>query len=292
MDFKQAKINWQDILKSSDSWILYSYYNWRKLITSDNTQNMDWIHWRNVSPTYARYRVITLEWICDRLWNQTEEINNIEYLQNLFALQDDLFWLEEKELYIKDVYNKEWILNVKIKEPLDIVEWDENLPWSYYKWRVVLESTTTPVYKSLHEIMTNGSEWNFWGFVLGFELWNGFAFNEIDSIIQCSTSWNISTSARIEITAINNINQSLKITNLSDNTFFGLDIDANPWDLIVIDSSNYTATKNGKNILFWRIQGSTWQKIKKDTKFIVEDKDGWILSQDFNVKIYFKNSLL
>jgi hypothetical protein len=30
--------------------------------------------------------------------------------------------LEEKELYIKDMYDNEWVLNVKIKEPLDIVE--------------------------------------------------------------------------------------------------------------------------------------------------------------------------
>jgi hypothetical protein len=30
--------------------------------------------------------------------------------------------LEEKELYIKDMYDNEWTLKVKIKEPLEIVE--------------------------------------------------------------------------------------------------------------------------------------------------------------------------
>lgn len=292
MDIKQAKINWEDILKDSNSWILYTFYDWKKLITSDNSQNIDWVHGRNTSPTYARYRVITFEWVIDRVWNNSEELNNIDFLQRIFALQDDLFSFEKKELYIKDIYDQERTLDVKVKEPFELLEWDDDNVWSYYRWRVVLESTTTPIYKSLSEIVQNWSEWNIWGFSLGFSLWDGFSFDEIDSIIECSTSWNISTPAKIEIIAINNINKPLKIINLSDNSFFWLDIDAEAWDVIIIDSNNNTATKNGENILFWRIPGSTWQNIKKDTKFIIEDKDGGILSLDFNVKIYFKNSLL
>jgi len=171
MDFKEAKINWQDILKWTSSGIVYTFKDWRKVLTTDNSENIDWVHGRNVSPTYARVRVITLEWVSDRIWNPLEEQSSIEYLQKIFALQWALSSLEEKELYIKDLYDNEWILNVKVKEPLDIVEWDDSFVWSYWKWRVVLESTKEPIYKSLNEILNSSLEWNYGWFNLGFKLW-------------------------------------------------------------------------------------------------------------------------
>ena len=174
MDFKIAKLNWDDILKNNDSWIIYTFKDWRKLTVSDDSENIDWIHGRNVSPTYARIRIITLEWISDRVWNPLEDQNSIEYLQKIFALQWSLVSLEEKELYIKDMYDNEWTLKVKIKEPLEIVEWDESFVWSYWKWRVVLESTKEPVYKSLNEILNTSLEWNYWGFKLSYKLSNPF----------------------------------------------------------------------------------------------------------------------
>jgi len=290
MDFKIAKINWEDILKNSNSWIIYTFKDWRKLTTTDNSENIDWVHGRNVSPTYARIRVITLEWISDRVWNPLEDQNSIEYLQNIFALQWDLSSLEEKELYIKDIYDKEWTLKVKIKEPLEIVEWDESFTWSYWKWRVVLESTKEPIYKSLNEILNSSLEWHYWGFNLGLKLW--INFNKIDSIIECNTTWNIDTPARIEIIASWDINKPLMIRDLTKNTFFWLDIDAVAWDKIVIDSENYTVTKNWENILFSRITWSMWIRILESTKLLIEDKDGNIPFNDFLINIYFRNSLL
>ena len=290
MDFKTAKINWQDILKDQDSWIIYTHKQWRTLVTSDDSQNIDWIHWRNTSPTFARYRVITLEWISDRIWNELENQNSLEYLQNLFALQWDLSQLEEKELYIKDMYDNEWILKVKIKEPLTILEWDENIPWSHWKWRVVLESLKLPIYKSLDEIIKNWTEWNTWWFYL----WTEFPtnFNETDGIIECTTSWNISTPAKVEITARSDIDSPLIIRNITNNTFFSLDIDAVDWDIIIIDSNDYTVTKNWENILANRISWSTWLQVEKTTQIIVEDKDWNIPFNDFDINIYFRNALL
>jgi len=290
MDFKEAKINWQDMLKWSSSWIVYTFKDWRKVLTTDNSENIDWIHGRNVSPTYARVRVITLEWVSDRIWNPLEEQNSIEYLQKIFALQWALSSLEEKELYIKDLYDNEWILNVKIKEPLDIVEWDDSFVWSYWKWRVVLESTKEPIYKSLNEILNSSLEWNYGWFNLGFKLWN--SFNEIDNIIECNTTWNIDTPARIEITVNWDINKPLMIRNLTKKTFFGLDIDAVAWDKIVIDSEFYTVTKNWENILSNRLPWSMWVRILETTKLLIEDKDGNIPFNDFEINIYFRNSLL
>ena len=290
MDFKEAKINWQDILKWTSSGIVYTFKDWRKVLTTDNSENIDWVHGRNVSPTYARVRVITLEWVSDRIWNPLEEQNSIEYLQKIFALQWALSSLEEKELYIKDLYDNEWILNVKIKEPLDIVEWDDSFVWSYWKWRVVLESTKEPIYKSLNEILNSSLEWNYGWFNLGFKLWN--SFNEIDNIIECNTTWNIDTPARIEITVNWDINKPLMIRNLTKKTFFGLDIDAVAWDKIVIDSEFYTVTKNWENILSNRLPWSMWVRILETTKLLIEDKDGNIPFNDFEINIYFRNSLL
>lgn len=291
MDFKQAKINWQDILKESDSWIIYTFKDWRKLSTTDNSENIDGVHGRNVSPTYARVRIITLEWISDRIWNPLKDQEQIEYLQKLFALQWDLSKLDEKQLYIKDVYDNEWILNVKIKEPLEVLEWDENFIWSHYKWRVVLESTKEPIYKSLNELLESSTEWHYWWFKLWFILWK--SFNEIDNIIECNTTtWNIDTPARIEINVNWEINKPLMIKDLTKDTFFWLDIDASSWDKIIIDSSNYTVTKNWENILSSRIPGSIWIRIWESTKILIEDKDGNIPFNDFLINIYFRNSLL
>ena len=290
MDFKEAKINWQDILKWTSSGIVYTFKDWRKVLTTDNSENIDWVHGRNVSPTYARVRVITLEWVSDRIWNPLEEQSSIEYLQKIFALQWALSSLEEKELYIKDLYDNEWILNVKVKEPLDIVEWDDSFVWSYWKWRVVLESTKEPIYKSLNEILNSSLEWNYGWFNLGFKLWN--SFNQIDNIIECNTTWNIDTPARIEITVNWDINKPLMIRDLTKKTFFWLDIDAVAWDKIVIDSEFYTVTKNWENILSNRLPWSMWVRILETTKLLIEDKDGNIPFNDFEINIYFRNSLL
>lgn len=290
MDFKQAKINWQDILKHATSGIIYTFKDWRKLSVTDNSANIDGVHGRNVSPTYARVRIITLEWLSDRVWNPLEDQNSIEYLQKIFALQWDLSKLDEKQLYIKDMYDNEWILNVKIKEPLEIVEWDDAFLWSYWKWRVVLESTKEPIYKSLEEILKTSLEWHYWWFNLGLTL--GTTFSNVDNIIECNSSWNIETSARIEIIANGDINKPLIIKDLTKWTFFWLDIGAVAWDIIVIDSWNYSATKNWVNILSTRISWSIWVRIWEVTQLLIQDKDWNIPFNDFTVNIYFSNSLL
>ena len=288
-DFKIAKLDWQDILKNGISGIYYTFKEWRRLSTSDDSRNIDGIHGRTVSPTYARVRIITLEWYIDRLWN-AEEFNAVQYLENIFALQGNLWTLQERELYIKDVYDQEWKLKVKIKDPIDILEWDDSFRGSHWRWRIVLESTDSPIYKSFQELLVNWEEGTFWGFTLPILL--PTSWENVESFIECTTTGNISAAARFEITAINTIESPLTLINITNNTFFALSISATAGDVIIVDSENNTATKNGVNVLWNRVPWSIWPMVTSTTRFILEDLDGWIHSDDFDVKVYFSNSLL
>jgi hypothetical protein len=72
-------------------------------------------------------------------------------LERIFSLQTDPSELIPKELYIKDTYDQEWLLEVKIKTPIEFVEATNNFIGYAKKWRVVLESIENPVYRSAHE---------------------------------------------------------------------------------------------------------------------------------------------
>lgn len=288
-DFKIAKLDGQDILKDWISWIYYTFKEWRKLSTSDDSRNIDGVHGRTTSPTYARIRIITIEWFIDRVWNASE-IDAVRYLENIFALQGNLWTLEKKLLYIKDIYDQEWKINVKIKDPLEVLEWDEEFIWSYWKWRIVLESTDTPIYKSYEEIIVSWEEGTFGGFTLPITF--PLSWDTSESIIECVTTGNTSTPAKFVITAIWDINSPLKVMNITNNTYFSLDISAVSWDVIIIDSNTKTATKNGVSVLWDRVSWSIWQTISGTTQFVLEDLDGWITSDDFDVQVYFNNSLL
>ena len=88
------------------------------------------------------------------------------------------------------------------------------------------------------------------------------------------TIGNSDTPLKFTITAIGNIDAPLTIKNLSDDTFFGLNIDAIAGDVIVVDTTKKVATKNGVNILANRVAGSTWPKAKGTMLFSIVDEDG------------------
>lgn len=284
MDFKQAKIDWIDILQNG---IVYSYVNRRKLSTNDESKNIEWAHWRKTSPVYARYRSITLEWVVDRMFWWEEE--RVQHLESLFSLQWDVSTLEPRELYIKDNFWNEWKLNVKVKEAIEFVEWDENFVGSHWKWRVVLESVESPIFKSYEELFVDWNEWNFWGFIMDFELEN--AWDEFDEVIEIKT-WAMETYTRFEILVHWELHSPFNIHNITKNTFFALDITAVEWDKIVIDSEKFTATLNWENVIANRTPGSQWQRVSWTTLFIITDKDWNIFEKDFSVRVYYSNALL
>lgn len=285
MNLKQIKIDDKDIL--FDKGVIYTQIDWRKLSVSDNSTNIEGLHWRIVSPTYARYRIITIEWIIERIDGKQEE--RLLYLQKLFALQTKMYSLEEKEIYIKDLFDNEWRINAKIKEPFEFIEWDENIKWSHWKWRVVLESTLSPIYYSYKEIKKEALEWCFWGFYLWLQL--SQAFNEWKWLIEIKTLQDI-TYTRIEIDIVWSINWNLVIKNLTNDSFFAIDDIFKVGDKIIIDSEKFTVTKNGINIIDKRVEGSIWQKVSWTMKFVVYDNDFKFLENDLNVKFYYSNAML
>lgn len=66
--------------------------------------------------------MITLEGYIDRLTNSNDEKTILEYMESLFALQPDPSILNPKIIYVKDVYDREWTLSVKVKDPLEVYE--------------------------------------------------------------------------------------------------------------------------------------------------------------------------
>lgn len=284
MDFKDLRINWVNPI--IDDSMIYTKKERLKLSVDDDNQNIEWTHARIVSPTLARVRTITLEGIIDRAFSWAE--TKVNHLRSIFALQDDdLFQVINKELYVKDIYDSEWIINVKVKEPLDIVEWDEQFYWEYWRWRVVLESTKSPFYKSYNQNLIEGEAWKIWGWKLWVKL--GKAMNELSWIIQANTL-NTKTDTRFEINISSTITSPLTIRNLVTNEFFSLDITAIAGDIIIIDSSDYTVTKNWVNILWNRIFWSSWLKIKWNNQFIIYDNSWFIIN--LWIKLYFRNAML
>jgi len=288
MEFKLAQLDWKNILKDSISGIYYTRRDWKKLMVSDESVMNDWADWRIVSRTYARYRVITLEGYIDRMWDVPEE-TAVSYLESLFSLTEG--WNSgERELYIMDTYDNEWTIKVKVKEPFYCDYADTSFPEAAWKWRVVLESTSDPIYKSYQEVIESGLEWQYGWMELECELWS--ELDDYYNIIECQTLGNLPTPAKFVITATANINKPLTIRNLTAWNEFVLNIDAVVWDIIVIDSNTYTVTKNWVNTIANRVEWSVFPFISGTTLFTIFDVDWDLYEKDLTIDIYFRDNLL
>ena len=150
MDFKKATLGGKEI-KRQDLGIWYTAKEWMGINYSSSSFNIDGQHAQIVSPTIAHSRIITLEGVIERIGTDNGKAG-VKYLQKFFALQANLYKTIDRQLIVTDLWDKEWELKVKVKEPLEIVKYTdidiENVAWS---WRVVLESTYSPIYFSLDE---------------------------------------------------------------------------------------------------------------------------------------------
>ena len=292
---QQILIDGVDILRNG---IHYTHTNWLELQVSDESRDIQGTHGRDVSPTFARTRVITLEGIVDRRVNDYDAINHLRYL---FRLQ----WLSEavdvRTVSVFDAYWTKWNIRTKIKEPLDIQEGDEETwVWEYWKWRVVLESIWWPEYRSEFEVRYPasgyGKEGLYGGMRLGTKL--GTPFNESMASIEVISSNNADTPIRLVIECVDSGNPNsgvqspLIVNNLSTGSQFKLDVSMVPGDTIVIDSPNLKVYKNDNDITLSRLPGSVFPSVYGSTKFSVVDYDGYMVSDDVRVSAYFYNTLL
>lgn len=287
---KIFEFNWFSISRTtSDYQIWLDVVDWKRIDISDEQTNVQGFHGIKVSPTFARWRRVTIEWV---ILSDTKEGSSkaMDFLENLFALQWIPSQTDFKPFIVTDEQDRRWELLAKIKEPVDFeISDDDWRIWANRRFRVVLQAED-PRYFSTETQEVIGVE-SFFGWVkFPVKFW--VKFNENFNEIQVNSEWNTEAPLEIILTAKWNIDTPLKIKNLSNNTFFWLDIDAVDGDIIVINSKTKTATKNGANILANRITWSTWPQAKGTTLFSIYDKDWWLYDSDFDVKIKFKNVLL
>jgi hypothetical protein len=191
---------------------------------------------------------------------------------------------------VTDEQDRIWQIEAKIKEPVSIeIPDDDFLQWSSRRWRVVLQSED-PRYFSQTESTVMWSEWYFWG--VKFPVKFGVPFNEEYNEIQVITTGTIEAPIKVQLDILWQVQSPLSIKNLTNGTFFDLDIDAIPWDVIIVNGKTKTATKNWVNILAQRLPGSTWPKVKNTTIYQIYDQEGWLFESDFDVTITFNDVLL
>lgn len=287
-NLKEIKLDWQDIFVTGNG-IYAMRTDRRRLQVSDDSKSFNHKHGRITTKVYASKRIITLEWYIDRSDNANHQ-TAFEYLQSMFVLQSDTGELTPRTLYIKDIFDNERSLPVKVTEPLDILPYNENMYDIAWKRRVVLESTDDPTYYSTTENSVAGFESEYGWHAVTHAV--PLSMTNYSYYITLTNSGNVETSMRIEITAINNFTSPIKIKDTTNNKLLQFNTSATAGDTIIIDTGAKTATKNWSSILWDREPGSVWITFKGTIKLVIYDLDGAIPENDLSINIYFSNALL
>jgi phage-related protein len=106
-----------------------------------------------------------------------------------------------------------------------------------------------------------------------------------------TTASNIASPLTITLTATGPID-TVTVRNMTDGTFFSLDIQAVEGDVIIIDTKTYKATKNGQNILASRVTGSRWQYAHGTVYLSIFDRDGGLYASDMDIKVQYREAIL
>lgn len=108
----------------------------------------------------------------------------------------------------------------------------------------------------------------------------------------CETLGNTASNPTVTITCVDEILSPLSVSNLTDGTFFALDVDGTAGDVFVIDSEAQTATKNGNSVKSLRMPGSSFPRIYGVTELLVTDGTNGVGFNQFEVSVRYRDALL
>lgn len=256
-----------------------SSVNRRSLSVSDDKKNYAWKHWSIVSPTYARWRLVVVEWYV--LWSTRDAITQgMNRLDALFSLQ----WVpDEVELYefkVVDERAQERKTDVKIDKPLEY--WydadSDHTEGSHRSFRVVLYAPDPRLF-SVDTTSFTWDEGTLWGvaiwstWVAIWEEWLALMWYSWE-ITVIGTSW---TDEPIIITIEVPLWQSstwpIFVYNGQNGTYFGINQNLVSEDVLVIDAIKNTLTLNGSSIMSKRVPWSVRPSVKGATPLVCFDQD-------------------
>lgn len=283
---QSVKIDSVDVLLSG---MLFSKTDWKKLSVSSESSSIAWTHGRIISPTKADHRTITLEWVIDWIGNSNLE-TAVKHLESMFALQSDLSSLTTKQFRALDAFGDEWILDVTVVDPVEILDYSDDYLEAAYKWRVVLESAKTPIFRSLTETVATWIEWSYGWFTLPSVL--PISGVEYNNEVNLSTTGNYAAPLYVKITATVDLLWPVKVVNASNDKYYWINLPMDAGDILIIDARTNTATLNGTNVLANRLAGSEWLTLFGTMQFVVLDWDGIIPNNSLTTEFRFYDQLI
>lgn len=283
-----------DVSNSNFEITLDDNLNPRELNHSDEISNIESYHGVTASPTYARGRVIGLS---GYIVSSTKAgfWEGMNYLDSLFSLQWNTWILQTKPFQFTDDFWNNWVGEVKVKVPIKY--WLEQFDTHHFisKWTVVLLAPDPKLFAPF-ESSQSGEEWFVWGVAITEEgvaiTEDWIALNENSwTFIITPSGWNQPLEPRFEITVLKDVNQFLRLKNVTSGNYIQFNIEATPEQVFIIDSSKETATLDGVNIMATK---TWWDFIVIDWKSEIEiyDVDDIFYWNDLNITAYYKNILL
>jgi len=286
-EFNNCAIN----KKTSDYEIFLTKVDWKNIWSSDTVENLEGYHWVKTTPTFARERKIDIEWFFEASTLEWKA-KAMDYLESILALPEENEDPLNSIFTVIDELDRRWDAKCKIKKPLEYeLEDDDYELGSSRKFKVSFIAPDPRLLKyPINKV--SWKEWIFWWIKLSKKF--PFIMNWRYNIININTISNIKSPLKIELLVKENreINPPLSIKNLATNEFIKLDITAKAWDKIIIDSEKKVCLKNNVDISDSRTQWSTFPYIKWENKFVIEDIDWGLDQNDFDVNIYYHDTLL
>lgn len=267
--------------------------DFRTIKTSDDKLDYVGKHGSQSSATYARWRQIVVEWYI-LASSRVNVSKGMDFLDELFALQYNPAILETHVFSVTDEQDRVWNINAKIDGAIQY-SIDDDDDHNDGSWRMFRVALFAPDPRFFDDTLTTvvWEEWELWGFTIDFQLDEDFQFLSVYNSIIVNAGVN-ATPLKITITVKTGmtIDNPVTIYNVTQWTWFRFWITAVADDVIIIDSWTLTLTKNWTNILATREAGSIRPYAVWETEIVLQDVDGGVVPNDFDVQVDFRNSMM